>query len=115
MCFDTKTDKQTVNAQCYAGYGDDRNNPKSQNLKNRGPIPQGWWDIGRGYPHPELGNPTFNLDPQAGTDSFTRDAFRIHADNARGDRSASKGCIVCNRSVREQVQRMGPGGTLLVR
>lgn len=115
ICFDTTTDKQTVDAQCYSGKGVDQNKTSSENLKMKGPIPRGWWDIKSGYAHPKLGNPTFNLDPHADTDTFDRDLFRLHADNLRGDNSASEGCIVCSRAVREQIRRMGSGGTLLVR
>src|SRR4051794_41001513 len=52
---------------------------------------------GPGYNHKRLGNPTFNLNPQPGTNMCTplRDEMRIHADSATHPGDASDGCIVC--------------------
>jgi RHS repeat-associated protein len=112
-CFDKTTDKHTIGATCYSGSGASRDKPADQCVKDKGPIPGGWWNIGSGYNHPELGNPTFNLDPQTGTDTCLRDLFRIHADNSLGNFSASGGCIVCSKQVRDQLKN-GGGGDLWV-
>ena len=44
-----------------------------------------------------------SLTPQAGTDTFERDLFRIHGDNATND--ASQGCVILNRTIRNQINQ----------
>jgi RHS repeat-associated protein len=116
-CFDDGgAGKQKIDDPgCYAGKGKSKNNPKDECAKDRGPLPRGWYDIGAGYNHPGLGNPTFNLNPQSGTNMCTplRDNMRIHADSSSHPGQASDGCIVCKKSTRDQLRR-GGGGALLV-
>jgi uncharacterized protein RhaS with RHS repeats len=115
-CFDNDgKGKQVIDDPgCYAGNGASKNNPADQCKKDQGPLPRGWYDIGQGY-NSRLGNPTFKLDPQAGTNMCTplRDNMRIHADRLSNPGSASDGCIVCSKKTRDQLRR-GGGGTLLV-
>lgn len=115
-CFDNDgKGKQVIDDPgCYAGNGPSKNNPADQCKKDQGPLPRGWYDIGSGYNH-RLGNPTFKLDPQSGTNMCTplRDNMRIHADKMSSPGNASDGCIVCSKKTRDQLQR-GGGGTLLV-
>jgi hypothetical protein len=113
-CFgDDGKGKQVIDAKCYSGRGQSKNNPNDQCIANKGPLPRGWYDIDQGYNHRKLGNPTFNLKQQPGTNMCMRDLFRIHADSAAHPGDASDGCIVCDKAIREQVRR-GGGGTLLV-
>jgi hypothetical protein len=56
---------------------------------------------------PNTGPFTIVLEPEPGTDTCGRSAFRIHGDNSRGDRSASHGCIILPRTVRETIWRSG--------
>lgn len=92
----------------YSGQNLGLNNPAYQNVSgtdkdsNGGPLPQGTYDIGRGYNGP-LGRPTMNLMPQEGTETFGRTLFRIHADNSEHNYSASEGCIVTGPSVRRTI------------
>lgn len=85
----------------YSGTGDRRNDPDAQAFPAVGPIPRGDYTIGAAYDHAHLGPRTMNLEPQPGTDTFGRDLFRIHGDNARHD--ASHGCIILGPAIRKLI------------
>ena len=89
----------------YSGAGVGRNNPAMQNVSGIGPIPEGDYTIGLSYRHPRLGPCTMNLDPVSGTQTFGRDAFRIHGDNVSHD--ASHGCIILGPSIRTLIDESG--------
>ena len=88
----------------YSGHGVGLNNPDMQNVRDVGPIPQGIYDIGGATT--TRGPLTLPLTRQ-GTDTFGRDSFRIHGDNSSDNQSASKGCIILRRSIREQINNSG--------
>lgn len=100
---DNKTGERTYIGTGYSGRGKGLNNPKLQNKQNVGPIPVGTYNIGAAYTHDTLGPITMNLDPREGTNTFDRDKFRIHGDNSKGNKSASHGCIVLPRKIRQQI------------
>lgn len=89
----------------YSGRGGGRNNPQAQQIPTSGPIPQGKYHIGPSYDHPHLGPCVMNLDALPETDTFGRDLFRIHGDNARHD--ASEGCIILGPSIRRLIAASG--------
>lgn len=89
----------------YSGCGIGRNNPVAQRVPDIGPTPQGDYHIGPAYDHPILGRYVMNLDPLPGTDTFGRDLFRIHGDNARHD--ASHGCIILGPAIRRLIASSG--------
>jgi RHS repeat-associated protein len=91
----------------YAGRGPGLNNPAMQNVPNTGPLPQGGYTIGGMYNNPNTGPKTMNLTPMPGTETYGRSAFRIHGDNARGDHSASHGCIILPRGIRDLINSSG--------
>lgn len=78
-----------------------------QDVPDVGPIPQGTYDIGSQYYNGHTGPGTMNLDPTEGTNTFGRDAFRIHGDNSRGNHSASHGCVVMPPNTRNQINNSG--------
>lgn len=105
----THVDKQT-GERTRAGTGQSGNgvglyNPDMQNKPFVGPIPQGTYDIGRATT--TKGPLTLPLTPRQGTDTFVRDLFRIHGDNSCGCQSASKGCIILPRNIRERINNSG--------
>jgi RHS repeat-associated protein len=93
----------------YSGYGSGLNNPAMQSVQAKkhgdsaGPIPQGLYIIGKPYDSPTTGPMTMTLTPQAGTNTFNRDLFRMHGDNAAHNHTASTGCIVEGPNVRQRV------------
>jgi hypothetical protein len=87
----------------YSGHGEGLNNPAVERVPSVGPIPRGRWTIGAPYDSSSTGPYTLRLTPDSSTDTFGRSAFRIHGDNRLGDRSASHGCIVLPRVVRELI------------
>jgi RHS repeat-associated protein len=115
-CFDNNgAGKQIIDDPgCYAGKGKHKNVPSDDCLKDRGPLPKGWYDIGSGFSSPK-GNPTFKLTPHASTFMCVplRNKMLIHADSNAHPGAASEGCIVCKKSTRDQLNS-GGGGTLLV-
>jgi RHS repeat-associated protein len=104
---DNQTGARTAGGTGYSGHGAGVNNQAMQNQANVGPIPQGTYDIGQAYRHGDLGPVTMNLDPRPETNTFGRDLFRIHGDNACQCQSASEGCIVLPRNVRERINNSG--------
>jgi RHS repeat-associated protein len=87
----------------YSGYGSGLNNPAMQNVQNLGPIPQGSYTIGPWHQATSTGPGTMNLTPNAGTNTFGRNLFRIHGDNSAQNHTASNGCIIEPRNVRQQI------------
>jgi len=83
----------------HAGAPGFINNPESQNLKFKGPIPRGFYTMTvqttkRGTLMP----PIIILTPAAGNEMFGRDAFLIHG----GGITASEGCIIIDGKARRQ-------------
>jgi hypothetical protein len=100
----------TLVARGYSGAeGWGRNNPAAQYEQNVGPIPVGQYSIGPAYNHDQLGPTTLRLDPQPGTGTGGRDAFRIHGNNSTND--ASTGCVILDPVTRGQINS---GSTLTV-
>lgn len=97
-------DVPTVIARGYSGASGHVNRPESEALKSRGPIPRGLWMLDAPVrDHPKLGPCVIPLEAAEGTETFGRSLFRIHGDNARGDFTASEGCIVASRQTREVI------------
>lgn len=91
---------RAVLARGYSGHGRFRDCPEAENKPGLGPIPRGVWKVERPVHHIRLGPLAFPLNP-VGHDAHHRSEFFIHGDNSRGDGSASTGCIICPRGVRE--------------
>lgn len=91
-------------AQGYSGHGEGKNKPLLQTAKDVGPIPTGIWHIGPAFTHPHLGPLVMPLLPAHGTNTYGRDHFYIHGENAsRPPGLASKGCIVLDHWTREAI------------
>lgn len=103
--IDNQTGARTPIGTGYSGNGVGLNNPNMQNEPFTGPIPQGTYYIGDATT--TKGPLTLPLTPRQGTDTFGRDLFRIHGDNSCDCQSASEGCIILQRSIREQINDSG--------
>lgn len=96
----------------YSGKGRGKNNPSMQNVPGTGPIPAGLWEMTDIYDSQNVGPRTVRLFAVDGTrddkhDATGRSAFRIHGDKARAPGTASRGCIILPRAVREFMWRSG--------
>lgn len=91
----------------YSGAARGRNNPTLQAAIGVGPIPQGRWMITDRQDSPNTGPCTLTLMPDPGTATFGRSGFRIHGDSIAHPDTASHGCIILPRAVRDAIWRSG--------
>ncbi len=100
-------DDQEV-AKGYSGSGPGKNNPAMQEVHNVGPIPRGEWTItGPPVDTKAHGPYVLKLNPAPETETFGRSGFLIHGDSKEHPGTASQGCIVVSRAVREKVWTSG--------
>ena len=93
--------REVAYAVGYSGRGSYINDSSGESFVGLGPIPIGQWRIGAPVNHPRLGPQAIPLHRAA--IPYGRSGFYIHGDNSRGDFSASNGCIVLRRDVRDAV------------
>ena len=91
----------------YSGAALGLNNPAMQAARGVGPIPQGRWTIAGRHDSPNTGPCTLVLAPDPGTATFGRSAFRIHGDSLAHPGTASHGCIILPRAVRDTIWASG--------
>lgn len=87
----------------YSGHGQGLNNAKLEMVHNLGPIPKGVWEIGMFFDDQHLGVCVAALKPTS-QDVFGRGGFFIHGDNKYMNYSASDGCIILSRQLREAIK-----------
>jgi RHS repeat-associated protein len=107
----------------YSGYGRGLNDPGQQSLpganapapkQNAGPIPRGKYTIGAQIQHPNLGPAAMRLTPSRSNNMFGRSDFWIHGDNSSLNFTASQGCIIAPRAVRDAIAASGDPNLLVV-
>jgi hypothetical protein len=92
----------------YSGRGGGLNNPAADGVADVGPIPAGSWIIGDFFDDPGGKGPVVcHLTPAPGTDDLGRSGFMIHGDNQEMNHTASEGCIILPRAIREQIAASG--------
>lgn len=96
----------------YSGNGRGKNNPAMQGVQGIGPLPAGRWRMVNIYDSKNVGPRTITLNAVDGTaddthDATGRGAFRIHGDSIRAPGTASKGCIILPRPIRDMMWRSG--------
>lgn len=89
----------------YSGKGVSKNNPEDQTLHNAGPIPEGYYKIGSPHDTVTHGPFVLPLEPDPGNKMFGRSAFLIHGDSVVHPGTASEGCIILPRPVREDIAK----------
>lgn len=94
----------------YSGQGSGYNNPDAEHIVRVGPIPRGVWRVGTAINHPRLGRFAIPLYSE-GRAPHGRGGFYVHGDNRRGNGTASSGCIILSRIIRE---RLKPGDRITV-
>ncbi len=97
----------------YSGKARGKNNPALQGVPGIGPIPQGRWRFGAPYNSTNVGPyvlPIHAVDAAPGDDIHQptgRSAFRCHGDSITAPGTASRGCIIVPRTIREIIWRSG--------
>ena len=91
----------------YSGQPECKNDPAKCSVHNKGPIPPGIYKIEAPVDTVKHGPYVLWLTPSPRNEMHGRSAFGIHGDNAKGDESASEGCIIMPRKVREDVYKNG--------
>lgn len=91
----------------YSGKGRGKNKPALEAMQGVGPIPAGKWRMTGIYNSARVGPYAIVLEPEPGTDTKGRSAFRIHGDSIANPGDASKGCIILPRRVREAMWSSG--------
>jgi hypothetical protein len=99
----------------YSGRGAGLNNPAMQAIPMVGPIPQGVWEIGEFFDDLSGKGPIVaHLTPMFESEAFGRSGFMIHGDNAEMNHTASEGCVILSRVLRQMIQS-SQDRTLLVK
>ena len=91
----------------YSGAGNGKNNPAMQDVPRIGPIPRGFYTITEPHDTTTHGPYVLGLTPDSENDMHGRSAFLIHGDSVKAPGTASLGCIIMPRKVREQVWDSG--------
>lgn len=87
----------------YAGHGKGLNNPAMCNVPDVGPLPKGKYKIGPHEDNPRVGKFAMRLTPDASNQMFGRAGFFIHGDNPQMNHTASDGCIILARTIRQDI------------
>lgn len=96
----------------YSGAGRGKNNPSLQGVQGVGPIPVGAWRIVERYDSTNVGPYVLTVHAEDGKVDDVhaptgRSAFRIHGDSIRAPGTASRGCIILPRAMRERIWKSG--------
>jgi hypothetical protein len=89
-------------ARGYSGSPEGKNDPSKESVRNVGPIPAGMWKIGEVYNSKRVGPFCIRLEP-VDHDAHGRTHFLIHGDSIRNPGTASKGCIIMPRKIRNKI------------
>jgi hypothetical protein len=84
-----------------------KNNPAMQRVAQVGPIPCGTYTIEAPVDTVTHGPYVLELKPDPANEMFGRTHFLIHGDSVVNPGTASEGCIILPRTVREEVWRSG--------
>ncbi len=89
----------------YSGLkGVAQNNAKFEHIVAAGPIPRGLYAMAPARTSRRVGPLAIDLRPIL-HDALGRSALMIHGDNPRGDRSASNGCVILGRFIRQKLAK----------
>jgi len=91
----------------YAGSEEGKNNPAMEGVKNVGPLPRGKYMIESPINTRTHGPYVLSLAPNPENQMFGRSHFLIHGDSLVNPGTASEGCIIMPRTVRERIWESG--------
>lgn len=91
----------------YSGFGNGKNNPLAQAMQQIGPLPCGLYTIESPRDTQAHGPFVLPLTPDPANEMFGRDGFLMHGDSMHAPGTASLGCVIQSRDVREKVWASG--------
>lgn len=91
----------------YSGAGEGKNNPAMQDVHNVGPLPVGKYEIGEPTDTKTHGPYVLHLTPDPANEMFGRGSFLIHGDSVVNPGTASEGCMIFSRTIRERIWASG--------
>lgn len=91
----------------YSGFGPGLDNPDMEEVPNVGPIPRGLYDIVRWDDHHGDKGPQVAVLKPHGHNAHGRSAFLIHGDSPEMNHTASHGCIVASKTIRNALRASG--------
>lgn len=98
----------------YAGKGEHKNKPASQQIVGMGPLPVGAYTISAPRTSTKTGPYAMDLVPNPENAMFGRSAFQIHGDSIKQPGTASSGCIILPRNIREAIWASGDRNLIVV-
>jgi hypothetical protein len=96
-------DDGTLEGVGYSGNPANKNNPNAQSLVDQGPIPVGEYTINAPEDTVTHGPYVLPLTPDPKNLMWGRSGFLIHGDSVVAPGTASEGCIILARTVRELI------------
>lgn len=88
----------------YAGRERGKNAPAQQTIRGLGPLPRGRYALTELIETTATHGPyVIKLTPHPRNEMFGRGGFLIHGDSVTAPGTASKGCIILARAVRERI------------
>lgn len=100
---DGESEKLTRIAVGYSGSPPYVNRPEAEALKAAGPIPRGQYRIRLLGDFVAFGPCVLGLEAKEPKQLLGRSGFLIHGDNKYGNRTASHGCIILPRKIRDRI------------
>lgn len=91
----------------YSGQPECKNDPDKCSVHNAGPIPPGGYTIGEPFDSHTHGPFVLPLTPSDTNEMYGRSGFLIHGDSLMRPGTASQGCIIMRRAVRNAVYESG--------
>lgn len=89
-------------SQGYSGKGVGKNSVSMEHLRSIGPIPRGKYRIDFPRDSVNTGPYVLPLSP-VGHSAHGRTNFQIHGDSIKSPGTASSGCIIMPRAIREKI------------
>lgn len=86
----------------YSGKGQGKNNPEMEVTPSVGPIPRGTYRMGAPRWSNQTGPHVIDLEP-IGHNAHGRTALQVHGDSIKTPGTASRGCIILPRSIRDKM------------
>jgi Protein of unknown function (DUF2778) len=96
-----------IAATGYSGDPSHKNDPQSVSLHDQGPIPPGRYEINPPVETVTHGPFVLPLAPDVGNQMFGRSGFLMHGDSIVAPGTASEGCVIMPRTIRELVWASG--------